>query len=50
MTLEEALEAWKEMYEDIDKDNWLFVGTINPEMVEIAIEAIEVLMSAGEIR
>lgn len=36
-----ALLAWKKFYSEIDKDNWLFVGSINPEMVEIAIEAIE---------
>jgi hypothetical protein len=37
----EALEAWKKMLEEIDKDNWLFVGTINPQMVEIAIKALQ---------
>ena len=41
MTLEKALEAWKQMLSDIDDENWLFVGTINPEMIRIAIDAIE---------
>lgn len=41
MTKEEALEAWKKMLTEIDEENWLFIGTINPQMVEIAIEAIE---------
>ena len=41
MTKQKALEAWKKMYQEIDKDDWLFVGTINPEMVRIAIDAIE---------
>lgn len=43
MTREEALHAWKEMFEEIDKDNWLFVGTINPDMVAWAIKALEQL-------
>ena len=41
MDKQTALEAWRQMYKEIDKDNWLYVGTINPEMVSIAIEAIE---------
>ena len=41
MTKETALETWKRMRSEIDSDNWLFVGTINPAMVEIAIDAIE---------
>ena len=41
MTEEKALEAFKNLYNDIDKDNHLFVGTINPEMVKAAIEALE---------
>ena len=41
MTRQKALEAWKKMLSEIDEDNWLFIGTINPQMVEIAIEAIE---------
>ena len=40
MTSEEALKAWEKMYSEIDKDNWLFVGTINPQMVEWAIKAL----------
>lgn len=41
MTEEKALEAFKNLYNDIDKDNHLFVGTINPEMIMTAIEALE---------
>lgn len=41
MTKQKALEAWKKMLSEIDKDDWLYVGTINPQMVEIAINAIE---------
>lgn len=41
MTLEKALDAWKQMFSEIDEENWLFVGTINPEMVQIAIDAIQ---------
>ena len=41
MDKETALQAWKRMRSEIDTDNWLFVGTINPEMVDRAIEALE---------
>ena len=41
MTLEKALEGFRSLYEDIDKENWLFVGTINPDMIKIAIDAID---------
>ena len=41
MTDKEALKAWKKLYSEIDKENWLFVGTINPQMVELAIKALE---------
>lgn len=41
MTNKEALKAWEEFYNDIDKEEWLFVGTINPEMVSLAIKALE---------
>ena len=40
LTEEDALDAFKRLYDDIDKNNWLFVGVINPEMIRIAIEAI----------
>ena len=40
MTREEALKAWEKMYSEIDKENHLFVGTINPQMVEWAIKAL----------
>jgi hypothetical protein len=43
MTNKEAREAWKKLYSEIDKDNWLFVGTINPEMVALAIKAIRIV-------
>lgn len=41
MSKEEALKAWEQMYSEIDKDNWLFVGVINPQMVEWAIKALK---------
>lgn len=41
MTNKEALKAWEKIYAEIDKENWLFVGTINPEMVNLAIKALE---------
>lgn len=41
MSKEEALKAWEQMYSEIDKENWLFVGTINPQMVEWAIKALK---------
>lgn len=41
MTREEAQQAWEKMRSEIDKENWLFVGTINPQMVDIAIEALQ---------
>ena len=40
MTKEEAINAWKCMRSEIDNENWLFVGTINPQMVDMAIEAL----------
>lgn len=41
MTKEEAQQAWKKMRSEIDETNWLFVGTINPQMVDMAIEALQ---------
>lgn len=49
MTKEKALEAFKNLYEDIDKDNHLFVGTINPEMIKVAIDAIEQMIRLDEV-
>lgn len=49
MTKEKALEAFKNLYEDIDKDNHLFVGTINPEMIQVAIDAIEEVIRLNEV-
>lgn len=43
MTNKEALKAWEKLYAEIDKENWLFVGTINPEMVSLAIKALEIV-------
>ena len=40
MTQEDALKAFEQMYGEIDKENWLFVGTINPQMIEYAIKAL----------
>lgn len=41
MTNKEALKAWEQMYAEIDQEDWLFVGTINPKMVSLAIKALE---------
>ena len=41
MTREEAIRAWEQMRSEIDKENWLFVGTINPQMVDMALEALK---------
>ena len=49
MTEEKALEACKNLYNDIDKDNHLFVGTINPEMIKIAINAIEQVIRLNNV-
>lgn len=49
MSYEKALEAFKQLYEDIDKDNWLFVGTINPDMIQVAIDAIESVVECKNI-
>ena len=35
-----ALNGFKNLLNDIDKDN-LFIGTINPEMIKVAISAIK---------
>lgn len=48
MTKEKALKEWEKMYTEIDKENWLFVGTINPEMVQIAINAIKEQVNKNE--
>ncbi len=41
MTDEKALEALINLYNDIDKDNHLFVGTIDPELIKVTIKALE---------
>ena len=41
MTNEEAIKSFKNLYEDIDKENHLFIGTINPEFIMMAIQALE---------
>lgn len=48
MDKEIALKAWKQIRSEIDTDNWLFVGTINPEMVDRAIEALEAVIKEEE--
>lgn len=49
MKKETALDAFKHLYEDIDKDNHLFVGTINPEMIKVAIDALEQIIRLDEV-
>lgn len=49
MTYEKALETLISLYNDIDKDNHLFVGTINPEMIKIAINAIEQVIRLNNV-
>lgn len=41
MTKDEALAGFQNLYNEIDKDNHLFVGTINPEWIQLAIKALE---------
>lgn len=41
MTKEHALSEFKRLYEDIDEENHLFIGTIPPELIEWAIKALE---------
>ena len=41
MTVEKALESFRELKNDIDKTNNLFVGTINPDWIQMAIDAME---------
>ncbi len=36
-----TIEGLKNLKNDIDKDNHLFIGTINPKMLEIAINEME---------
>ena len=54
MTEEKALETLISLYNDIDKDNHLFVGTIDPELIKVAIKALEYKIRSriivGEIR
>ena len=45
MTEEKALIALKNLYNDIDKDNHLFVGTIDLEMIMVAIKVLEYKIS-----
>lgn len=49
MTEEKAFEGFKDLYNDIDKDNHLFVGTINPEMIKVAINCIEQVIRLDNI-
>lgn len=49
MTDEKALETLISLYNDIDKNNHLFVGTINPELIKVAIKALEYKISSSII-
>lgn len=48
MTNERALKGFRNMLNDLKRDNGLFVGTINPEMIEVAIRAIEYRIEESE--
>ena len=50
MTDERALCGFKNLLNDLDKDNGLFVGTINPEIIKVAICAIENKIKADKKR
>lgn len=41
LSKEKAVEAFESLYKDIDKENHLFVGTINPQMIIRAINALK---------
>ena len=49
MSKKDVLKELKRMYDDIDKDNHLFVGTINPEMIKVAINALEQIIRLDEV-
>ncbi len=49
MTDEKALETLISLYNDIEKNNHLFVGTINPELIKVAIKALEYKISTMTI-
>ena len=49
MTDERALKGFRNMLNDLKKDNGLFVGTINPEMIEVAIKAIEYMIEERSV-
>ncbi len=41
MSFEEAFEALKQLRMDIDPENHLFVGTINPAWLDVIIARLE---------
>lgn len=41
MTRENALDGFNNLLKEIDETNYLFVGTINPEFIKMAIYALE---------
>lgn len=41
MTKDEVIQTLKCMRSEIDNENWLFVGTINPQIVDMAIESLQ---------
>ena len=49
MSFEEAFEALKQLRNDIDQENHLFVGTINPAWLEIIIAKLEEVSDFGNL-
>lgn len=49
LSREKVLESFEKMYTEIDPENHLFVGTINPQMVIRAINALRKELSENQI-
>lgn len=48
LTRERALEALKHLRDAIDPETMLYIGTINPALVDYAIEALEITLYGGD--
>ncbi len=48
MSYEKALEAFKQLYEEMGRGNWLFIH-IDPDIIKVAIDAIEYVIESKRI-